>query len=109
MQRDDFLARWSARRNEWARLGVHVDGAKVCDEVLADFQAVTTFEDEAVLDLEEASARSGYSKDHLRRLVRLGRLRAHKVGRGLFFRTGDLPKKPTVVDALPVKALASPM
>jgi hypothetical protein len=51
-----------------------------------------------VLSLHEAAAESGYSCDHLRRLVRLGRLPAHRRGRFLLFRTGDLPRKPAMVD-----------
>ncbi len=104
MTREDFVTRWRGRRVELARLGAQVDGAKLCDEVLADFEAVTTYEDEALLGLHEAAARSGYSADHLRRLHRLGTLPARRDGRRLFFRAGDLPKKPTVVDARPVRA-----
>src|SRR2546425_13162921 len=104
MNREDFVTRWRARRDELARLGAHVEGARLCDEVLADFEAVTTAEDEALLGLEDAAARSGYSSDHLRRLHRLGKLPARRDGRRLFFRAGDLPKKPTARDARPVRA-----
>ena len=104
MTRHDFTTRWRARRDELARLGAHVDGAKLCDEVLADFEAVITAEDEALLSLHDAAARSGYSSDHLRRLHRLGKLPARHDGRRLFFRAGDLPKKPNVVDVRPLRA-----
>src|SRR5947209_6054024 len=104
MNREDFVRRWRARRDELARLGAHVEGAKLCDEVLADFESVTTAEDEALLGLQDAATRSGYSTDHLRRLHRLGKLPARRDGRRLFFRAGDLPKKVTVVDARPVRA-----
>ncbi len=104
MNREDFVRRWRGRRDELARLGAQVEGAKLCDEVLADFDAVTKAEDEALLGLQDATVRSGYSSDHLRRLHRLGKLPARRDGRRLFFRAGDLPKKPTVVDARPVRA-----
>src|SRR5712691_2840499 len=104
MNREDFVRRWRARRDELARLGAHVEGAKLCDEVLADFETVTAAEDEALLGLQEAAARSGYSSDHLRRLHRLGKLAARRDGRRLFFRAADLPKKPTVVDVRPLRA-----
>ncbi len=104
MTREDFARRWRARRDELARLGAHVDGAKLCDEVLTDFEAVISAEDEALIGLHDAAARSGYSPDHLRRLHRLGKLPARRDGRRLFFRAGDLPKKLTVVDGRPVKA-----
>ena len=104
MTRHDFVTRWSARRDELARLGAQVDGAKLCDEVLADVDAMLSSEDEALLGLQEAAARSGYSSDHLRRLHRLGKLAARHDGRRLFFRAGDLPKKPNVVDVRPLRA-----
>src|SRR6266498_4594326 len=94
MNREDFVRRWRGRRDELARLGAQVEGAKLCDEVLADFDAVTKAEDEALLGLQDATVRSGYSSDHLRRLHRLGKLPARRDGRRLFFRAGDLPKKP---------------
>jgi hypothetical protein len=102
--REEFRARWSARCEELERLGAHVNGAKLCREVLADFEAVVTYEDEALLGLQDAAVRSGYSADHLRRLHRAGKLPARRDGRRLFFRAGDLPKKATVVDARPVRA-----
>ena len=104
MTREDFVARWRVRRDELARLGAQVDGAKLCDEVLADVETLLNSEDEALLGLKEAAARSGYSSDHLRRLHRLGKLDARRNGRRLYFRAGDLPKKPTVVDATRIRA-----
>jgi hypothetical protein len=64
--------------------------------VLQDFEAVTRAEDDAELNLSEAAAESAYSSDHLRRLHRKGQLPAYRKGRSLFFRSGDLPRKPTV-------------
>jgi len=56
---------------------------------------VTRAEDDVELSLSEAATESGYSSDHLRRLHRKGRLLAYRKGRSLFFRWGDLPRKPT--------------
>ncbi len=61
--RESFVTRWRGRRDELARLGAHVDGAKLCDELLADVEAMLTSEDESLLGLHEAAARSGYSRD----------------------------------------------
>src|SRR6266571_5978650 len=94
MTREDFLTRWRTRQSEWARIGTLVDVARVCEDVLQDFEAVTRAEDDAELSLSEAAAESGYSGDHLRRLHRLGKLPAYRKGRNLFFRSGDLPRKP---------------
>src|SRR2546422_4450388 len=63
MTREGFATRWRARRDELARLGAHVDGAKLCDEVLADFEAVITTEDNELITLQGAAERSGYHKD----------------------------------------------
>lgn len=104
MTREDFVQRWRGRRDELARLGAQVDGAKLCDEVLAEVEALLNSEDEALLGLQDAAAHSGYSSDHLRRLHRLGKLPARRDGRRLFFRVGDLPKKPSVVDVRPLRA-----
>src|SRR2546421_4872968 len=104
MTRDGFATRWRARRDELARLGAHVDGAKLCDEVLADFEAVITTEDNELITLQGAAERSGYHKDHLRRLVRGGKLPAARRGRRLPFRIADLPQKLTGVDPQPLPA-----
>ena len=95
MTREAFVTRWRTRQSEWARIGALVDGARVCDDVIQDFEAVTRAEDDAELSLSEAAAESGYSSDHLRRPHRLGKLPANRKGRNLFFRSGDLPRKPT--------------
>ena len=58
MTRDDFVVRWRTRQNEWARIGALVDGARVCEDVLQDFEAVTRAEDDAELNLSEAAAES---------------------------------------------------
>ena|SRR5438128_7801860 len=106
MTREDFVTRWRTRQSEWARVGSLVDGARVCGDVLEDFEAVTRAEDDAELSLCEAEAESGYSSDHLRRLHRLGRLPAYHKGRRLFFRSGDLPRKPTVSKFSPYDPIA---
>jgi len=106
MTREDFVIRWRTRLSEWARIGALVDGAKVCEDVLHDLEAVTRSEDAAEVSLPEAAAESGYSSDHLRRLHRLGKLPAYRKGRKLFFRSGDLPRKPTAPTSSPYDPVA---
>lgn len=89
MTREDFVVRWRTRLSERARIGALVDGARVCEDVLQDFEAVTRAEDDAELGLSEAAAEWGYSSDYLRRLHRKGQLAAYRKGRSLFFRSGD--------------------
>jgi hypothetical protein len=94
MTREEFRTRWNARLNESVRLGIQVDGERFCREVLADFQAVISAEDDRLLSLTDAAEASGYCRDHLRRLYRQGVLRGERRGRQIFFRSADLPKKP---------------
>jgi len=94
MTREELRAKWSARRAEWETLGVTVNGAKICEELIADFEKVLTSHDEAVLNTNEAAAMTGYSRERLLGLYRQGKLRGHKKGKNVFFRAGDLPRKP---------------
>src|SRR2546421_354462 len=43
------MTKWRARRDELARLGAQVDGAMLCDEVLAEVEALLNSEDEGLL------------------------------------------------------------
>ena len=74
--------------------------------MLQDFEAVTQAEDDSELSLSEAAAESGYFGDHFRRLYRLGKLPAYRRGRNLFFRSRDLPKKPTAPKLSPYDPVA---
>jgi len=94
MTREEFRAKWSARRAEWEKLGVCVSGANMCEEFIADFENVMTSHDEAVLNTNQAAAMTGYSRAQLLHLYKQGRLRGHKNGTHVFFRAGDLPRKP---------------
>ena len=94
MTREEFRAKWSARRTEWEKLGALVSGPKMCEEVIADFENALTSHDEAVLNTNEAAVMTGYSRAQLLRQYKEGRLRGHKKGRNVFFRAGDLPRKP---------------
>lgn len=94
MTREEFRAKWSARRAEWEKLGALLSGAKMCEEFIADFENVLTSHDEAVLNTNQAAAMTGYSRAQLLHLHKQGRLRGHKNGKHVFFRAGDLPRKP---------------
>ena len=94
MTREESRAKWSARRAEWEKLGVLVSGAKMCEEFIADFEDVLTSHDEAVLNTNQAAAMTGYSRAQLLHLYKQGKLRGHENGKHVFFRAGDLPRKP---------------
>jgi hypothetical protein len=98
MTYDNLLDKYGRLASEYARFSALVNAASICTEVLQDLKTFKAAEDAAELDLSAAASVSGYSGDHLRRLVRIGRLPAFKRGGKLFFRAGDLPLKPRTVD-----------
>jgi len=108
MTREEFHAKWSARRIEWEKLGVLVNGGKMCEEFIADFEDVLTSRDEAVLNTNEAAAMTGYSRAQVLHLYKQGRLRGHKNGKNVFFRAGDLPRKPRGGSQVVLEAGATP-
>src|SRR5437879_8200349 len=95
MTREEFRAKWTARRAEWDKMGVMLNGAKICEEFIADFENVLTSHDEAVVNTNQAAAMTGYSRAQLLRQYKEGRLRGHKKGKHVFFRAGDLDRKST--------------
>ncbi len=108
MTREEFHAKWAARRAEWEKLGALVSGAKMCEEFIADFENVLTSHDEAVLNTNQAAAMTGYSRAQLLRQYKEGRLRGHKKGKHVFFRAGDLPRKPKGGRAVVVRGGSAP-
>lgn len=88
-----FRERWITRRDELRRLHALVDGATLCDELLAELELAIRAEGATVLSLREAARASGYSADHLGRLVRAGVV--PNVGRpnAPRIRLVDLPRK----------------
>lgn len=47
MTREDLVIRSRTRLSDWARIGALVDGARVCEDVLQDLEALTGAEDDA--------------------------------------------------------------
>jgi hypothetical protein len=70
-----------------------VDGVSVCDEVLADLRAMAAEAEQPLLNLTEASSLSGYSREHLGRLVRDGKIENAGRPNAPRIRLRDLPRK----------------
>ena len=89
----ELVAKWSARRDEYRRLSVMIDGARLCEEVLEDLGLLIETQGETVLSLSGAAELSGYSREHLGRLVKEGKLA--NVGRpgAPRVRRSELPRK----------------
>lgn len=94
MTRDELLTKWERESDTMRRRGIMVPGATLCDEILRDIEAAFEAEAESLLTLEEGSAQSGYSVDHLGKLLREGKLpNAGRKGSPRI-RARDLPRKP---------------
>ncbi len=94
MTRDEWQQTLIRRRDEFARCKAMVDGATILGQVLCELEDVSITEGDAMLTLGAAATRSGYSIEHLARLVRDGTI--PNVGRKYAprIRVRDLPKKP---------------
>ncbi len=97
-----FRARWLARRDELRRLHALVDGAELCDTLLAELDALVRASADAPLSLQHAAAESGYSADHLGRLVREGKLPNAGRPNAPKIRRGDLPQKAGTLPTAPL-------
>lgn len=94
MTREELLAKWRRESDTMRRRGVSVAGAVLCDEILRDIEALFESEDGALLTLGEASAHSGYTVDHLSKLVREGKVPNAGRWHAPRIRARDLPRKP---------------
>lgn len=93
MTRDEMQTRWLNRREIFSSSGACVDGVRIIDQFFGDLASVEEIESDRILTLREAAARTGYSVDHLARLIRQGKLSnagRHKAPR---IRVGDLPQR----------------
>ena len=62
--------KWASRRQEGADFNARVDLTTVCEAVLQDIDNLLAHQESEVLTLPEAERLSGYSKEHLGRLIR---------------------------------------
>lgn len=90
----ELLAKWSLRRDVARELAAVVPLDRVCDEVIADLGALDEAYGQELLTLSEAAEESGYSQDHLRRLIREGKLTNAGRHHAPLVRRADLPRKP---------------
>jgi hypothetical protein len=93
----DLVDEWRRRRDEFARLRAQVDGVTLCDDFIASLEACELEDCNRLLTLADASHVSGYSAEHLARLVRSGAIpnRGRKFSPRVHAR--DLPRRPRSV------------
>lgn len=92
--REEFLTKWRAEADTMRRRGVLVNGALLCDEILRDLELVLRGEEDRLLTLTAASALSGYSVDHLGRMIRSGQIKNAGRKGSPRIRAADLPRRP---------------
>lgn len=100
MSAADLLAQWRVHAETLRAFGA-ASQAEAVERCAVELEAFTQRQDQEPLTLREAAERSGYSADHLRRLVRDGALQARRNGRRLRFQAADLPQKPKGFDGRP--------
>jgi hypothetical protein len=90
----ELVARWRERAED-LRLWAAAEGAAKALESAADeLDSALRDEDNQTLSLAEASRRSGYTADHLGRMVRGGRIANAGRKNAPRVRARDLPQKP---------------
>jgi hypothetical protein len=90
----EVIQRWTDRQTEWSRLHVQVDGAALAGEIVADLEKIAESDRGDELTLTAASALSGYSTDHLSRLIRDGSIPNAGRRGSPRIRRADLPIRP---------------
>jgi len=89
-----LAARWREDAQVLRRYGA-TGRARMLERLAAELELSTTNEAAAPVDLTTAAELSGFTRGHLRRLYRAGKLIAVAVERGEpLFRVSDLPRKP---------------
>ena len=83
---------WRERAAELRAYGAEPQ-ALALERAAAELEDAIRAERDELLSLDTAARASGFNADHLRRLVRSGKLPAQRRGRRLLFRAGDLPRR----------------
>lgn len=86
-----LAARWRSDAQVFRRYGA-AGRARMLERMAAELELSTGADECATVDLSTAAALSGFSRAHLRRLIREGKLTT--VADGALVRVGDLPRKP---------------
>lgn len=97
MGRDELLAKWERRSADFRAVAAKVDAAAICQQFVADLEALAAENDDDWVSLPQAAAFSGYSKQHIRRMINGGQLRAVGERKARRVRLRDLPRKPVPV------------
>jgi hypothetical protein len=89
----ELITRWLERRADYERTGALVNGARIIEEFIGDLNVATKADAGRLLTLKAASQESGYSTDHLARLVRKGAIPNAGKPNAPRIRAEDLPRR----------------
>lgn len=94
MTLEDFIERLTLAADDYERIDAYVSGGKLLRSVICDLEAIAAEDINQPVTLTRAAEISGYSADHIGRLVRQGKLK--NVGRRGVPRviSSDLPRRP---------------
>src|SRR5690348_263501 len=104
-----FRAWLVERRYELALLGALVKGELLVDEILAELDAIERESNRELLKLSQAACVCGYTADHLRALIKAGKLTDYGRPHAPRVRRDELPLKPGYAVRLltPASAIAT--
>jgi len=85
---------WRSRAGKLRDWAAAEEVAHAWEEAARELESVLAAEEQELLNLQQASHRSGYSPDHLGRLIREGKLPNSGRVNAPKIRIGDLPRKP---------------
>ena len=105
---DACIRRWVQRGEEFQRYRATVDGSTLCREFVAELEQLAGTDGQELVGLEEAARRSGYTADHIGRMVRNGKI--PNLGRrgAPLLRMADVPRKaPSLTPASEMRTVAT--
>ena len=105
--RAELAARWRADAQVFRRYG-SAGRARMLERLADELEQCAAADAGAVVDLDAAAALSGFTRGHLRRLYRAGRLTPAAVEGGEpLFRVADLPRKSGTPPSTPDQPIAT--
>lgn len=97
MTAQELRRKYTTREMDYQKLNALVSGAAICAEFLSDVEQLLNNQGDELLTLRRAAVLSGYSADHLGRLVKQGVVpNAGRKGSPRI-RLVDLPKRPNAL------------
>lgn len=91
MTPDNLVLRWTQQLEAFARVNALVDGAKLVNDFLVDLRGLELAKEDPIVTLRAAAKESGYSVEHLARMVRQGKIPNAGRRNAPRIRVADLP------------------